>query len=72
MHADTEHGVDDQAAIRDTVESLTRLGYPELIVRPDNEPATKTCRDAVSKDLNERCGIRAILQICASVGMVDH
>ena len=28
-------GVDDQAAIKETVESLNRLGHPELIVRSD-------------------------------------
>ena len=32
-------GVEDQAAIKETVESLNRLGYPELIVRSDNKPA---------------------------------
>ena len=32
-------GVEDLAAIKETVESLNRLGYPELNVRSDNEPA---------------------------------
>ena len=38
-------GVEDQAAIKEMVESLNRLGYPELIVRSDNEPATRSFRD---------------------------
>ena len=32
-------GVEDQAAIKETIESLNRLGYPELTVRSNNEPA---------------------------------
>ena len=31
-------GVEDQAAITETVESLNRLGKLELIARSDNEP----------------------------------
>ena len=30
-------GVEDRAAIKDTVESLNRLGYPELIVSSGDE-----------------------------------
>ena len=44
-------GVEDQAAIKETVESLNRLGYPELIVRSDNEPAMLAFRDAVIREL---------------------
>ena len=47
-------GVEDQAAIKETVESLNRLGYPELIVRSDNEPAILSFRDAVIRELKER------------------
>ena len=32
-------GVEDQAAIEETVESLNRLGHPEFNVSSDNEPA---------------------------------
>ena len=53
-------GVDDQAAIKETVESLNRLGYLELIVRSDNEPAMLAFRDAVIRELKERCGVRVI------------
>ena len=38
-------GVEDQAAVKETVESLNRLGCPELIVRSDNEPAMLAHRD---------------------------
>ena len=50
-------GVEDQAAIKETVVSLTRLGYPELIVRSDNEPAMRSFR--VRVELKERFGVRA-------------
>ena len=40
-------GAEDLAATKETVESLNRLGYPELIVRSDNEPAMLAFRDAV-------------------------
>ena len=40
-------GVEDKAAINETVESLNILGYPELIDRSDNEPAMLAFRDAV-------------------------
>ena len=55
-------GVEDQAAIKETVESLNRLGYPELIVRSDLEPAMSAFRDAVIRVLKERSGVRAIAQ----------
>ena len=54
--------VEDQAAIKETVESLNRLGYPELIVRSDNEPATLAFSDAVIRELKECFGVRAIAQ----------
>ena len=47
-------GVEDRAAIKETVESLNRLGYPELTVRSDNEPAMLAFRDAVIRELKER------------------
>ena len=52
--------VEDQAAIKETVESLNRLGYPELIVRSDNEPAMLTFGGAVIRELEEHCGVRAV------------
>ena len=42
------------------VESSNRLGYPELIVRSDTEPAMLAFRDAVIRELKERFGVRAI------------
>ena len=54
--------VEDQAAIKETVESLSRLGYPELIVRSDTEPAMLAFRDAVIRELKEHFGVRAIAQ----------
>ena len=70
-------GVEDQAAIKETVKSLIGLGYPELIVRSDNEPAIRTFRDAVIKGLKVRFGVRAIAQASpkydsASAGMVEN
>ena len=60
-----------------TVESLNRLGYPELIVRSNNEPAMRAFRDTMIKELKERCGVRAIEQALAkydpaSAGMVEN
>ena len=52
--------VEVQAVIKATVESLNRLGYLELIVRADIEPAMLACRDAVIKELKERFGVRVI------------
>ena len=46
--------VGGQAAIKETVESLNRLQYPELIVGPDTEPAMSAFRDAVITELKER------------------
>ena len=46
--------VEDQAAIKATIESLNRLGYPELIVRSDKQPTLRAFRDAVAKELKER------------------
>ena len=54
--------VEDQAAIKETVESLNRPGYPELLVRSDTEPAMFAFRDAVIRELKERFGVRAIAQ----------
>ena len=69
-------GVEDQAAIEEMVESLNRLGYPELIIGPDNEPGMLAFRDAVIRELKERFGVRAIAQAppthdSASAGMVE-
>ena len=69
-------GVEDQAAIKKTVESLNRLGYSELVVRSNNEPAVLAFRDAVIRELEERSGVRAIPQAppkydSASAGMVE-
>ena len=46
-------GVDDQAAIN-------RIGYPDLILRSDTEPAMLAFPDAVIRELKERFGVRAI------------
>ena len=54
--------VDDQAAIKEKVESLNRLGYPELIFRSVIEPAMLAFRNAVIRELKERFGFRAIAQ----------
>ena len=50
---------EDQPAIKETVETLNRLGYPELIVRSHNEPVMSACRDAVIRELKAR---RAVAQ----------
>ena len=56
-------GVDGQAAIKETVESLCRLGYPELTLRPNNEPGMRAFRDALSKGWEKRrWGVVAIAQ----------
>ena len=55
-------GVEDQAAIKEIVESLNRRGYPELIVRSDNEAAMSVFRDAINRSLKERFLVRAIAQ----------
>ena len=50
-------GVEDQAAMKEAVESQSSLVYPELIVRSDTEPAMRTLRDQVpmvSKDVLDR------------------
>ena len=70
-------GVEDQAAIRETVESLNKLGYPELIVRSGTVPAMLEFRDAAIRELKERFGVRAIAQAppkydSASAGMVEN
>ena len=54
--------VEDQAAIKETVEWLNRLGYLELSVRSDKETAMSTFRDAVIKELTERFGVRVVAQ----------
>ena len=53
-------GVEDQAAMKETVESLSSLGYLELIVRSDNQPAMRTLRDPVPMELKGRFGLGAI------------
>ena len=68
-------GVEDQAAMQEMVESSNRLGYLELIVRSDNEPAMLACRGAVIRELKEGRGVRTIAQALpkcdsASAGMV--
>ena len=45
---------EDQAAITETVESLNRLGYLELIVISDNEQALLAFHDAVIREPEER------------------
>ena len=45
-----------QASIKEIVESLNRPGYPELTVRPDNDPAMRSIRDAAAKFTNIRFG----------------
>ena len=70
-------GEEDQTAIKGTVESLNRLGCPELVVRSDNEPAMLAFRDAVTRELKERFGVRSIAQAppkydSASAGMVEN
>ena len=67
----------DLAAIKETVASLNRLGYAELTVGSDNEPAMLAFRDAVIRKLKERFGVRAIPQAppkydSASAGMVEN
>ena len=69
-------GVEDQAAITKTVELLNSLGYLQLIVKSDNEPAMFAFRDAVIRELKERFGVRAIAQAppkydSASAGMLE-
>ena len=69
-------GVEDQAAIKETVESLNRRGYTEQIVRSDNEPAMSAFRDAVIRELMERFGCPSNRTSppaydSASVGMVE-
>ena len=76
-HACSMQSVEDQAAIKDTVEPPNRLGNPELIVRSDSEPAMLAFRVAVIRELNERFGFRAIAQAppkydSASAGMVEN
>ena len=70
--------VEDQAAIMEIADLLNRLGYPELIVRADTEPAMRAFRDAVIKELTERSGARAIAEAppaydsASSAGMVEN
>ena len=70
-------GVEHQAAIKETVESLNRVGCPELVVRSDNKPAMRAFRGAVAKELGTRFGVRAIAQAppkydSASAGMLEN
>ena len=69
--------VEDQAAIKETAESLNRLGHPELTLRSDDEPAMFPFRDAVIRELLERFCVRAIAQAppqcdSAPAGMVEN
>ena len=71
-------GVEDQAAIKEAVESLNRLGYPELIVRSDKEPATLPFRDAVIRELKDTfwCSSNRTsstkIRFCVLAGMVEN
>ena len=70
-------GVEVQAAIKEMVESLNRLGNPEFMVRSDNEPVVLAFRDAVIRELKERFSVRAIAQAptkhdSASAGTVEN
>ena len=42
-------GVEGQEAIKETVESLNSLGYFELTVRLDTDPAMRSFRDAMTQ-----------------------
>ena len=55
-------GLEDQTAIRETVDLLNKLGYPELIMRTDGEPAIREVRLAAARELKEQHGIRVIQQ----------
>ena len=63
--------VEDQAAIKESVESLNRLGYPDLFVRSDNEPAMRACRDAEIKELKEHFDVIAIAQAPPTSGSAN-
>ena len=68
-------GVEDQAAIKETIQSFNRLGHLEFIVSSGTEPAMLAFRDAVIRELKERFGVRAIAQApqnSTSVGMVEN
>ena len=69
--------MEDQAAIKETAEWLNRLGYPELTVRLDNDPAMLAFRDAVIRKQKEHFGVRVIAHAPrtydpASAGMVEN
>ena len=57
IHADVVacKGAQDVKAVEATVAHVLRLGYPEVILRVDNEPAAKALRNAVdSKHAGEQ------------------
>ena len=70
-------GLEDQTAIKEAVDLLNKLGYPELIMRTDGEPAIRVVRLAVARELKEQHGIRVIQQNTpkydsASAGLVEN
>ena len=63
IHADVVacKGAQDVRAVDMTVDHILRLGYPEIILRVDNEPAAKALRNAVTAKLKEK-NVRVITQ----------
>ena len=51
-----------QVAIKETVQSMNRLGYLDLIVITENAPAMSAFRDVVFRKFMEHFGVRAIAQ----------
>ena len=49
-------GVEEQAAIKETVDSLNGLDHPELTVRSNKEPAMFAFRNARIRKKKERGG----------------
>ena len=69
--------LEDQTAIKEAVDLLNKLGYPELAMRTDGEPAIRVVRSAVAKELKEHHFIRVIQQgtpkyDSASAGLVEN
>ena len=69
--------LEDQTAIKEAVDFLNKLGYPELIMRTDGEPAIRVVRLAVAMELKEQHGIRVIQQNTpkydsASAGLIEN
>ena len=70
-------GVENQVAIKETVESLDSFGYPELMIRSDNESAVRAFHDADAKELEKCFWCQTITQApqkydSASAGMVEN